>query len=329
MMSACEASDDIRFHGPWNAGRLAPELPMSLGLAPWGDFRLSEAGGWNADSVGSQLVMIEAQRTVTETQGIAKTVDAFGRTALDSPDRYELLDGAIRITAAISFAIGADLDPSPADLEGSSNVYIAETDSDRRLLARFGIDRARLPLAASTRVEVADHHPVDERLIAELARRGAVAVYREALRTDTQIGQFRKLWRTLEFAFQAHGTLLVELLAAFPPVVELEFDRQELEELRMLRGKISHAASRSGSAELARSRGDVIGRIGRLWCRVDRVLLTKAEASRSLVVDELRPLSAFIDRHGTVSFSPSVADPEDWLSEHGITMAGRFRQPER
>jgi len=129
-----------------------------------------------------------------------------------------------------------------------------------------------------------------------------VTVYREAVRTDTQIGQFRELWRTLEFAFQAHGQLLVDLLAAFPPVVELEFDREELEDLRTLRGKISHAASRSGSTELAHSRGAVIERLGRLWSLVDRVLLTKNDASRSLVVDELRPLSAFIDRCGRGAF---------------------------
>jgi len=26
------------FRGPWNVGRLAPELPMSFRLTPWGDF---------------------------------------------------------------------------------------------------------------------------------------------------------------------------------------------------------------------------------------------------------------------------------------------------
>jgi hypothetical protein len=304
---------------------------MTLSLTPWGNFRLlprDRAGTSHPDLGKSQLVVIEAQRTVAEIDSIVQTTDVFGLPALDSPDTYELLDGAIRITAAISFAIGADLDPSPAALEDSTNAYIAETDVDRHLLTRFGTHRARLPVNASTGVEVADHQPVDAQLIEVLARRGAVAVYREALRTETQIGQFRELWRTLEFAFQAHGTLLVDLLAAFPPVAELEFDRTELEELRTLRGKISHAASRSGSTELARSRGEVIERIGRLWCLVDRVLLTKSDASRSLLVDELRPLRAFIDRSGTVRFAPSVADPEDWLREHGVSMARRFRQPE-
>jgi len=92
------------------------------------------------------VVVIEAQRTVATTDSIVATTDAFGRDVLDSPDTYELLDGAIRITAAISFAIGADLDPSPAHFGNSSNTYIAETASDRQLLARFGIDTARLPV---------------------------------------------------------------------------------------------------------------------------------------------------------------------------------------
>jgi hypothetical protein len=48
---------------------------------------------------------------------------------------------------------------------------------------------------------------------------------------------------------------LVKLLASFPPVAELGFDRNELEALRTLRGKISHAASHTGSSELARSGG--------------------------------------------------------------------------
>jgi hypothetical protein len=304
---------------------------MSLHLLPWGNFRVSrltEVGGVHLKPTASQPAVIEAERLVTKPGEIAKTTDAFGRAALESPEIYELLDGAIRITAAMSFAIGTDLEPSAADF-GASNVYVAETDPDRRVLAEFGTDRARIPVKASTAVEVADHYPVDAPLIEALARRGAASVYREALRTDTQIGQFRELWRTLEFTFQAHGRLLVDLLAAFPPAAELDFDREELDELRTLRGKISHAASRSGSTELAESRAAVIERLGRLWCLVDRVLLTKSDTSRSLVVDELRPLRAFIDRGGATRFDPSVADPEAWLGEHGAGRARRFRQPER
>jgi hypothetical protein len=304
---------------------------MILGLAPWGNFRLSPLDR-TTDLLGDRLtnppVVIEAQRTVTDIARIVTATDVFGRATLSSPDIDDLLDGAIRISAAISFAIGTDLSPSAADLANSANKYIAETDNDQRLLERFGIDRACLPLKASTGVDTADHYPVDAQLVEALARRGAVAVYREALRTDTSIGQFRELWRTLEFAFQAHGVQLVKLLASFRPVAQLGFDRNELEALRTLRGKISHAASRSGSTELGQSGADVIERIGRLWSLVDRVLLTKKHASPSLDVDELRPLSAFIDRDGIIQFSPSISDPEDWLEEDGISRTRRFRQPE-
>jgi hypothetical protein len=299
--------------------------------AQWGDFRLYPLDG-TTDLRGAPQanppVVIEAQRTVTEVDRIVTATDIFGSATLSSPDIFDLLDGAVRISAAISFAIGTDLSPSPSHLANSANKYVAETDNDQRLLERFGIDRARLPLKATTGVETADHYPVDAQLIEALARRGAVAVYREALRTDTNIGQFRELWRTLEFAFQAHGSRLVKLLASFPPVAQLGFDRNELEALRTLRGKISHAASRSGSTELAQSGADVIKHVGRLWSLVDRVLLTKKDASPSLDVDELRPLSAFIGRDGNVQFSPSISDPEDWLEQHGITRARRFRQPE-
>ncbi|HEX3911774.1 MAG TPA: hypothetical protein VHW67_13845 [Solirubrobacteraceae bacterium] len=301
---------------------------MTIQLPPYGDFRLSPLEGTtdlSGEPTSSPPIVIDARRTVTDVDRIVEMVDILGRATLSSPDIGELADGADRISSAIGFAIGTDLSTSSAELTDFPNHYLAETDDDRRLLERFGVDRACLLLLASTGVEVADHSPVDAGLIKELAQRGAVTIYREALRMETNVGQFRELWRTLEFAFQAHGPKLVELLAAFPPVAELGFDRTELEAIRVLRGKISHAASRAGSAQTAQSGAEVVERIGRLWCLVDRVVLTKRDASRSLDVDELRPLKAFVDRDGRVQLSPSIANPEEWLEGHGISRARRFR----
>jgi hypothetical protein len=309
--------------GRWRVGQLMPELPMSLELPKYGDFRVSPLAGWQ------ETLVVEAQTAVMDTDQILEASDVFGRPSLACPDIYMLRDGATRIGAAMSFAIGSAFAVSSADLEDFPNNYVAETTEDQYLLDRFGIDAARLPLMASTAVEVTDHYPVDANLIGALARRGAVTVYCEALRMERSVGQFRELWRTLEFAFQAHGAQLVDLLVVFPPVAELGFDRKELEALRTLRGKVSHAASRSGSAELAESESAVIRQLGRLWCLVDRVLLTKKEASQSLDVDELRPLRAFIDCDGTMQLSPTICDPKKWWEEHGVSSAARFRGPER
>ncbi len=323
-------------HAPWwhggdldpNPEVLTPSLPMKIELSPYGDFKLSLMEGTSdlrGDPVSRPPIVIRGQRTVARTNQIVEAPDVLGRAALSSPDVHELMDGAIRIGAAISFAIGINLSVSLAELPDLPNDYVANTLEDDGVLERFGTTRARLPLQATTGVEVADHSPVDAQLIRELAQRGAVTIYREALRMDTNIGQFRELWRTLEFAFQAHGAELVELLANFPPAVELGFDRAELEAIRTLRNKVSHAASRAGSAETARSTAEVIRRIGRVWTLVDRVLLTKRDASPSLEVDELRPLMAFVDRDGNVQFGPSLANPEDWLASQTISRAERFR----
>lgn len=311
------------FSGRQLAGALAPELPMVITLS-MGDFRLRRLDDW---SEPEPPVLIEAECCVEDVAEIAVDTDVFGRRVLSSPDIYSLLDGSIRISAAIGFAAGVTLSTNAADFaEESANRYIAETREDEQILRDFGVDSARMPLRATTAVEVADHHPVDAQFIQALAERGAVTVYEEVLGSTTESGRFRELWRVLEFAFQAHGRQLVELLASYPPAVALGFDRDELEALRALRGRTSHAASRAGTTEIARTRGASLVHTGRLWSLVDYVILTKKEASNSLDVEELRPLRAFIDRDGHAQFSPEVSNPEAWVEEHMNSRASRFRR---
>jgi hypothetical protein len=288
-----------------------------------GDFRLRRLDEWS----GSEPpVLIEAECGVERVDEIVMATDVFGRKVLSSPDIYSLLDGANRIVAAIGFAAGVTLSAHAADFEEEpANRYIAETREDQRTLRSFGVDGARLPLTATTAVEVADHYPVDAQLIQTLAERGAVTVYEEVLGSTTQTGRFRELWRVLEFAFQAHGRKLVNLLVNYPPAIELGFDRDELEALRVLRGRISHAASRAGTTEITHTRGASLVHTGRLWSLVDYIILTKKDASNSLDVEELRPLRAFIDRDGRPQFSPEIADPAAWAEEHMNSRAARFR----
>jgi hypothetical protein len=314
---------------------------MDVTIVPCGSYQLTTmswprdaAAGWDGSNVGRWIV-VAAERAV-DPSTVVSVEDFFERKradgsigpgkALTSPAVDELTDGASRIGGAISFAIGVALVVMTASLPGCLNNFIAETSEDEILLDALGTDIARLPLLPRTGVEISNNSPVDARLVQELAQRGAVGLYGDILAAPTAVGKFRELWRTLELAFRAHGMQLVDLLMKFPPTAELGFDQRELESLLVLRGKVSHAASRGGTAALLGFEGDVLDAIGRLWSLVDRILLTKRDSSRSLDVEELRPLSAYIGSDGTVQFEANVTDRDGWIDDFGSTSV-RFRQP--
>ena len=66
------------------------------------------------------------------------------------------------------------------------------------------------------------------------------------------VARFRELWRVLESAFALTDDRLVEKLASYPAAKQLTFDADELETLRALRGRASHAQARAkvGKQEL-------------------------------------------------------------------------------
>ncbi|HTT93263.1 MAG TPA: hypothetical protein VMF55_01205 [Solirubrobacterales bacterium] len=323
--------------GAWQKGVRTPQLPMEVTLESYGRYRIDEPDdlpeGVDEVDVEAPLPMV-AERVIERPAGIEVVDDFFidgrayeeegvdrPRRALTSDEVDELTEGARLLAAGLSFALGVPLaaHPQPFGVNG----LVADDDEDRRLLGELGTELVRISHTFSSGVEVFDYCEVDAELVGELARRGAVGVYADAMRVGSAVACYRELWRTLEIAFQAHGSALTALLAEFPPALELGFDRKELDDFLVLRGQISHASSRLGARDVARFEREATRRLGRLWSLVDRVLLTKKDSSRDLEVDELRPLIAHVRRDGVAILDAEVEEPESWFELFG-TLSDRF-----
>ncbi len=237
--------------------------------------------------------------------------------AIFSPE-IDLVTEAARCTwGAVCFALGVALSFGPHMTDEFWSRYIPESGRDERVLRMLRTDRPRAPMTGRRGIEVFDGSPADADLIQGLARRRAVRLYPEVLHGIAPTAIFRDLWRTLELAFQAEGKQLTSLISKFSPVQKLGFDKAELERLRAVRGQISHASSRLGAGEVSRSEEEAINALGRLWCLVDRVLLSKRDASRSLEGEELRPLAAFIKSNGATEIEIEVSDERGWRLAFG------------
>ena len=110
-----------------------------------------------------------------------------------------------------------------------------------------------------------------------LPKRAGLALYHGSLEVRHPTAEFRELWRVLESAFGRDGEALSALIAGYQPAVELKFDLPELESLRAVRGRASHAASRAGLRELQAVNAEVRSRIGRLRSLAIHVILTKTD----------------------------------------------------
>jgi hypothetical protein len=173
---------------------------------------------------------------------------------------------------------------------------VPETEEDVELLDKtFGTREIYQPLGVTIHGRTF-HEPVTPELIrALLPKRAGLQLYAEALHLATPQARYRDFWRILESAFGTADRPLLELLAQFPPLKEMDVTLDELKELHVYRGRASHAQSRSGVSELRHVRAFATEREGRLKCIVERVLMTKRDwGSRSLAIDELARLRSWI-----------------------------------
>lgn len=329
--------------GPWESAVRALQLPMEITLVPHGKFRVDR---WSFPTPripsprpfrSDALLVIVAERHV-DPGGMRRAEDHVLRRkdengdigpafTVDSLEIDDLAEGAGLVLGALSFSIGIALPLSSYMSEEFPSEYLPDCDSDRQLLRELG-SYPRFPLLGRTATEVFEETAVDAEFVQALARRRAVRTYPEALHETSATATLRDLWRTLELAFQAEGRELTNLLAEFGPARRLGFDREELEELRAVRGQISHASSRLGPRAVSQSETAANRSLGRLWSLVDWVILSKKDASRSLDEEELRPLAAFIRRDGATQIEPQVDDPETWQMTYGIGANPRFRVPD-
>jgi hypothetical protein len=314
--------------GSWSERVREPTLPMEVVLEPCGRYRIEALEPREADGERDTAVAMTAERHIERTEDIGVVEDIFfdaeatddegirkRAKALAGPEVDECTEGAMLVSAGLAFALGISLAAEPQPF--GTNRLIAEDEGDRHFLEKLGVERVRISVTFSNGVEVFDDGEVDAAFVTELARRGPVGVYADALSASSAVARYRELWRVLEVAFQAHGKTLTSLIAEFPPARALGFDPTELGELLALRGQISHASSRPGMRDVARFEREATLRLGRLWTLADRVILTKKEASRDLGIDELRPLYAHIAREGWATMDIDGVDPEEWISTFG------------
>lgn len=196
--------------------------------------------------------------------------------------------------AALNFSVHGRLDDD----------VIPDDAEDEALLERLGTRQRYRETFARIATRTVCPNVNTEAVDALLDRTGGVRIYAMALAHGTASAQLRELWRVLEAAFQLKDNDLIEQLAQYGPATQLGFDRAELRELHTLRGRASHAESRSGVHELEHVERACVARVARLKCLAERVILTKKSWGFSTRgVEELSPLRAFVRRDGTTVYN--------------------------
>jgi hypothetical protein len=149
----------------------------------------------------------------------------------------------------------------------------------------------------------------DQTLQALATKEVGMALYSQALMDQDSVAKYQDLWKVLESAFCARDDKLVQLLAQYDPAKELGFTLDELSGLLTLRGRASHAESRSGIEELRYVISETEKRLTRLKCLVEQVLVTKKSwGIRSLGTERLTPVSANIKSDGTLVIIKSTRE---------------------
>ena len=207
------------------------------------------------------------------------------------------------LVSALSFICGVPLNLSHALQDDR---YEAEDAGDHELLERFGTDKPYYETSLELRTRTFRTELRAETITDLMPRRAGLRIYADALKSSFEVATFRDLWRVLELAFGATDDELVALLLRFPPVTDLGFDNGELRQLLVLRGRASHAQSRSGVAELIEVESSCHRHLPRLSNLAERVILTKRSWGYPAVgVEEVLPLRAYVDRTGTPVFMAS------------------------
>ena len=180
---------------------------------------------------------------------------------------------------------------------------VAENEEDRATLDALGtrlvLEEMATHIATRTFGECVDAQILE----ALIPKTVGLRIYADAVALHADVPKYREFWRVLESGFGLQGRELVAALTSYAPAQELGFDSDELNALLVLRGQVSHAATRGGLAELLRVGGIATERVSRLKCLAERVILTKrAWGIRDCEVHELMPATAWVNADGQISF---------------------------
>ena len=128
------------------------------------------------------------------------------------------------------------------------------------------------------------------------AKELGLTLYAQALLLQEPIAAYCEFWKLLESAFGVKGDQLISCLSDFMPAQQLKFTTDELRQLHILRGRASHAESRSGIDEYRFVFTKTNRRLPRLKCLAERVILTKKTwGDKSTATEELASVTAYVD----------------------------------
>ena len=165
---------------------------------------------------------------------------------------------------------------APIEVAHLTESLIPESEQDEARLKELGSFLSLMKFHARISLHVARFQNLDTATLSKLlSREIGLALYSDALRLSTPIGRFRELWRLLESAFGQKDSDLLVSLASYPPAVDLEYDREELTALHILRGRASHAESSAGLDEYHNVSRRVENLLPRLQCLAEEVVSTK------------------------------------------------------
>jgi len=157
---------------------------------------------------------------------------------------------------------------------------IPETLEEAELLKELGTNRIHLSggVSISSRSFRSPKSLSDTTLILfdSLSKKeSGLEIYTQAIRIQESVASFREFWKILEAAFGVSDDKLIEILTDFKPAKELGFTKDELKELLVLRGRASHAESKSGIRELRAVITENSDALPRLKNLAEQVILTK------------------------------------------------------
>jgi hypothetical protein len=208
-----------------------------------------------------------------------------------------LVNSACRILAFV-FHSQIHLTKSPG-----RDSLVPESDYDENVLNTLGSRQVALDIDMTVDVERSIvFRTLDRNILDKLIdRESGLALYLDAIVTQSPISKYRELWKVLESAFVAKGHKLTSLLSQYLPVSQIGFNRAELEEMLILRGRASHAESRSKLNEYNKIARETQDKVRRLKSLAEQLLITKKIwGSENLDSDQIADLTAFINKNGVL-----------------------------
>jgi hypothetical protein len=226
------------------------------------------------DTPGRWTVVVEGTvdplRLSLATRNLPTTDSGESAKMLVSPEAGSFHGFLQDVINALSFLYGRTLSVH----SNMSKVLVPEGPADDAVLAKFGTTEPYQTVLVRFEIcrTVADIPPSQELIDKLIKRSPGLRLYAGV---PGPVARYRDLWLVLESAFGVDGDELIALLAEYPPVAKRGLSRENLEQLRVIRGRASHAATKAPGQEWSQIEDLVSEHLGTLLSLVDLVILTK------------------------------------------------------